>query len=309
MTFSDTLDAPAPAVQTGTDHPILTERPDSEAGLHAAIRRYFHAHPDALRLWVPLDLVTALGVGADAGLIHGEAAHPDNGSPHAWVDRRGFHQWSGSALTAARPIFPEILTPAGHPLRPRQPVGRVYERFDPQVQAVMSLRVIDRHADLELFHDWMNQGRVAFFWELAKPKEELFDYLTKLEDDPHAYGLIGEIDGVPSAYFEAYWAMEDRLGPHYDADPYDHGWHALIGNAAHLGRVRTLAWFRTITHYLFLEDPRTRRVVGEPRASHVKMLRYAADCAFDKVKEFDFPHKRAALMVCERRRFFTEVGL
>jgi RimJ/RimL family protein N-acetyltransferase len=173
----------------------------------------------------------------------------------------------------------------------------------------MSLRVIDRHADLDLFHDWMNQGRVAFFWELAKPKDELFDYLTKLEDDPHAYGLIGEIDGVPSAYFEAYWAMEDRLGPHYDADPYDHGWHALIGNAAHLGRVRTLAWFRTITHYLFLEDPRTRRVVGEPRASHVKMLRYAADCAFDKVKEFDFPHKRAALMVCERRRFFTEVGL
>ena len=115
MTFSDTLDAPAPAVQTGTDHPILTERPDSEAGLHAAIRRYFHGHPDALRLWVPLDLVTALGLGAEAGLIQGVAAHPDSGSPYGWVDRRGFHQWSGSALTAARPIFPEILTLAVAP--------------------------------------------------------------------------------------------------------------------------------------------------------------------------------------------------
>jgi acetyl CoA:N6-hydroxylysine acetyl transferase len=39
------------------------------------------------------------------------------------------------------------------------------------------------------------------------------------------------------------------------------------------------------------------------------MLSYCADVAYDKVKEFDFPHKRAALVCCERDRFFKEVPL
>lgn len=295
---------PASAAAT----PLASDATNLSA-LVAAVTADFLRQPETTRLWLDSSHCDRAAELIGLGLVHGLAPHPDSGDMLPWIDRRGFHEWPGSALTQPRGPFPYLPTEAGHPLRPRQPVGDVYRRYDPAAQGLFSLRVIDKTADLDLFHFWMNQGRVAFFWELAKPKDELAEYLAKLEADPHAYGLIGCIDGEPSAYFEAYWGMEDRLGPHYDAHPYDHGWHALIGNTAHLGRVRTLAWFRTITHYLFLEDPRTERVVGEPRASHVKMLRYAADCAFDKVKEFDFPHKRAALMVCQRRRFFAEVAL
>lgn len=50
----------------------------------------------------------------------------------------------------------------------------------------------------------------------------------------------------------------------------------------------------------------TEKLMGEPRADNVKLLRYADQMSYEKVKEFDFPHKRAALMRCPRARFFAE---
>ena len=173
----------------------------------------------------------------------------------------------------------------------------------------VSFEAIAIGRDLDLFHAWMNDGRVAFFWELAKPREDLRAYLERLQADPHAFGLIGSFDGEKAGYFEVYWGAEDRLGAHYDAHPYDRGWHGLIGNARFLGRARTAAWLRALTHLLFLDDVRTEKVVGEPNAAHRKLLRYADELAYRKIKEFDFPHKRAALMHCDRTAFFARVRL
>ncbi|WP_218940309.1 GNAT family N-acetyltransferase [Denitrobaculum tricleocarpae] len=196
-----------------------------------------------------------------------------------------------------------------HPQRPPEPRGLVYERYDPVIDMTISFRAIDPARDLETFYSWMNDGRVAFFWELAQSEEELAAYLETLRKDPHAFGLIGSFDGDPFGYFEVYWAKEDRLGSYYDADDYDRGWHGLVGNRRHLGHAKTLAWLRALTHYLFIDDLRSRKVVGEPRASHTKLLRYADDVAYYKVKEFDFPHKRSALMQCDRETFFETVRL
>ncbi len=215
---------------------------------------------------------------------------------------------------ASHTIYPELATAVGPqdrlpPLRPPRPSGAMYERWQPELGLSLSLRPIDRRRDLDLFHRWMNDGRVAFFWELAQSREELDKYLADQESDPHIFGVIASFDDEPVGYFEFYWAKEDRLGPYYEPLDYDRGWHGLIGNARHLGRAKTLAMFRSVTHYLFLDEPRTLRIVGEPRAAHQKMLSYCADVAYDKVKEFDFPHKRAALVCCERERFFREVPL
>lgn len=196
-----------------------------------------------------------------------------------------------------------------HPLRPPEPRGPVYERYDPVIDMTIAFRTIDPDQDLETFYSWMNDGRVAFFWELAQSEEELANYLATLRKDPHAFGLIGTFNGDPFGYFEVYWAKEDRLGSYYDADDYDRGWHGLVGNRRHLGHAKTLAWLRALTHYLFIDDLRSRKVVGEPRASHKKLLRYADDVAYYKVKEFDFPHKRSALMHCDRESFFETVRL
>ncbi|GGC88916.1 hypothetical protein GCM10010994_53530 [Chelatococcus reniformis] len=273
----------------------------------AAFQRVTHAERLLLPGWT--------GRPALAGLSAETWIEPGTERPHAVVLRHEFYQlpllWRHQAAHAAYPLVRSRIGPEGRlpPLRPAQPSGLMYQRWVPHLDGTLSLRAIDRRRDLKLFHGWMNQPRVAFFWELAQSEAELDRYLADQEADPHLFGVIGSFNDEPVGYFEFYWALEDRLGPHYDAEDFDRGWHGLIGNARHLGRPKTLAWFRSLTHYLFLDEPRTRRIVGEPRASHHKMLSYCADVAYDKVKEFDFPHKRAALVCCERERFFREVVL
>lgn len=231
----------------------------------------------------------------------------------ALVERAAFHQlpllWRRAS--ASYPLLRSGLGPADGrpPLRPPQPTGLIYRRWLPHLGTTLSLRAIDRRRDLARFHAWMNQPRVAFYWDLAQDEAALDRYLAEQEADPHLYGVIGSFDDEPVSYFEFYWAMEDRLGPHYDAEEFDRGWHGLVGNPRHLGRPKTQAWFTAVTHCLFLDEPRTRRIMGEPRASHTKMLSYCATTAYTKLKEFDFPHKRAALVCCERERFFREVAL
>ena len=196
-----------------------------------------------------------------------------------------------------------------HPLRPPHPAGLCYERYDPVADVTVSFRTVDVERDLDRFHRWMNDQRVAYFWELDQPKEELKAYLEAFRTRPHSYPLIGCFDGEEAGYFETYWVREDRLGPFYDSQPYDRGWHGLIGERKHLGKAKTGAWLRGLAHYLFLDCPMTENIMGEPRVDNAKLLAYADSLAYEKVKEFDFPHKRSALMRCPRSRFFSEVRL
>lgn len=282
---------------------ILAGLVDAALRLHPAFDRAFL--PSAKTLWP----VSALATEAPAG--EGPAGEAEHAIIHRSVLRQLPLLWRHQASHATYPELPTALGPQDRlpPLRPPRPCGPMYQRWIAEIGMTLSFRPIDRRRDLDLFHGWMNDGRVAFFWELAQSREELDKYLADQESDPHIFGVIGSFDDEPVGYFEFYWAKEDRLGPYYEPHDYDRGWHGLIGNARHLGRPKTLAFFRSVTHYLFLDEPRTLRVVGEPRASHQKMLSYCAHAAYDKVKEFDFPHKHAALVCCERERFFREVPL
>ncbi|AWN40304.1 GNAT family N-acetyltransferase [Methylobacterium durans] len=275
------------------------------------IEAAFQRCPDARRLRVA-------GLGGAPALVALAAdgrASPGSAAPDALVERSGFYQlpllWLRPETRAAHPQIRSAFGPEDRlpPLRPPQPNGVMYRRWLPHLGTTLSFRAIDRRVDLVLFHQWMNQPRVSYYWELARSETELDRYLADQEADPHLFGVIGSFNDVPVGYFEFYWAKEDRLGPYYDAEDHDRGWHGLIGNPDHLGRPKTLAWFKAVTHYLFLDEPRTRRIMGEPRASHRKMLSYCADAAYETIKEFDFPHKRAALVCCERERFFREVPL
>jgi acetyl CoA:N6-hydroxylysine acetyl transferase len=80
----------------------------------------------------------------------------------------------------------------------------------------------------------------------------------------------------------------------------------LVGESAFRGKQFATAWLTSISHYLFLDDPRTQRVVGEPRADHAQQIRNLDRSGFAKIKEFDFPHKRALLISMLRERYFGE---
>lgn len=277
---------------------ILAGLVDAALRLHPSVDRAFL--PAAKTLWPVSTLATETAAG-----------EPERAIIHRSVLRQLPLLWRSQASHVTYPALTTTIGPQDRlpPLRQPRPCGPMYERWIPEIGLTVSLRPIDRRTDLDLFHRWMNDGRVAFFWELAQSHEELDKYLAEQESDPHIFGVIASFDGEPTGYFEFYWAKEDRLGPYYEPLDWDRGWHGLIGNTRHLGRPKTLALFRSVTHYLFLDEPRTQRIVGEPRAAHQKMLSYCADAAYDKVKEFDFPHKRAALVCCERERFFREVPL
>jgi acetyl CoA:N6-hydroxylysine acetyl transferase len=225
------------------------------------------------------------------------------------VDPRAFWQWPAPWI--AKPAYPHPQVHVFdngryHPGRPRKPRGIVYERYIPWLDQCLSFRVADPAVDIEHFHRWMNDEQVNVVWEDGGDRQKHAAILEDRLQDPHMLALVGCFDGVPFGYFEVYWAKENRLGPYYDAQDYDRGWHVAIGEPAYRGKQWITAWLPSLMHFIFLDDPRTQRIVGEPRASHEQQIRNLDRSGFAKVKHFDFPHKRAMLVMLTRERFFGD---
>ncbi|KAK9379873.1 GNAT domain-containing protein [Kockiozyma suomiensis] len=199
-----------------------------------------------------------------------------------------------------------------HPVRPvHLPVNR-YARYIPSLGKMLELHALQKHdeADVDAFSQWMNNDRVAKFWGMKGDKEVVHrPYIEKMDKDRHITQIIGTLDGERFLYTEIYYVLEDHLAPYADGDvgAYDMGFHLLVGNENLRGPHIVRAWLTSIVHMLFLQDPRTRYVFLEPRADNVKLIGYLLQHGFTKLKEFNFPHKKAALMRIERTTFF-EIG-
>jgi acetyl CoA:N6-hydroxylysine acetyl transferase len=192
-----------------------------------------------------------------------------------------------------------------HPVRAPHHQGVFYRRYLPHLEKTVTFRLTNIEKDLDIFHEWHNSPRVSFFWELNQSKEELKDYMEKGLKKPHQIPMLVEMDGEALGYYEMYWVPEDRLGPYYDHDAFDRGFHFLIGNKKFLGYNITDSVIKSGLHLLFLDEARTRRIMAEPRHDNQKVLKYAeASIGWKKLKEFDFPHKRAALLENSREIFF-----
>jgi N2-citryl-N6-acetyl-N6-hydroxylysine synthase len=196
-----------------------------------------------------------------------------------------------------------------HPERPDPKARVLYRRHAAAIGRTYSLTRFDLDEHFDLFCTWMNDPEVAHFWELAFERPRLAEYLLERIEDPHTTPVIGWFDDVPFAYFELYWAKEDRLGPHYDANDYDRGFHMAVGDPRFRYRGFGRHWFLGMAHFLFLDDPRTMQLVGEPRVDQARVTGWARSTPWQIVKEFDFPHKRAALMTLDRDRYFGSFAL
>ncbi|MDY6919332.1 MAG: GNAT family N-acetyltransferase [Pseudomonadota bacterium] len=270
----------------------------------------------ALALLLALDVVFSLrpsgsAISADADL---SALLPDTLVAAGVIERQAFYQWPALWLSkgVAYPSPASWQTTDGtcHPRRPAQPWGEFYRRFVPSLGRTLSFRALDPEQDLDLFYRWMNEPRIAAAWELDHPKAQLHQYLLERVGASHIHAALGLYDDEPFGYFELYWTAEDRLGPYYDAGDFDRGLHILVGNPAYLGTRWFNGWLTGLTHYLLLDDPRTQRVMGEPRADNQNLLKHLQTVpAWHKLREFDFPHKRAALLECTRQRFFSQIQM
>lgn len=193
-----------------------------------------------------------------------------------------------------------------HPVRPARPRGLLYERSIPWLNQTFSIRAVDIERDLPLINRWMNNPRVEFFWQEGGDIDHHRVYLNTLLDDPRVLPAIGCFDNQPFAYFEIYWAKEDRIAPFFDVEDFDRGWHLLVGEDDFRGKRWFTAWFPSLQHYLFIDDCRTRRIVAEPRTDNHRLIENSLRCGFSHIKDFSFPHKRAALITLLRERFFAE---
>lgn len=137
-----------------------------------------------------------------------------------------------------------------------------------------SLGTMNLHPrDPDLLHTWMNQPRVSAFWGLEGPSEIQESFLAKGLSDRHSFPVIGCWDGKPFGYFEIYWVKEDPLGRHLaskDVNDWDRGFHALVGEQEFRGQHRVKVWLSALVHYCWLADPRTEKVLVEPRVDNEK---------------------------------------
>lgn len=103
---------------------------------------------------------------------------PDNSALH----RADFYQciapWYRGANAGNFPLsWVETEQGLRHPLRPEVPAGEVYRRHMVDLGMDFSLRRLDAELDLECFTDWMNQPRVAEFWEAQGDREKQRNYI------------------------------------------------------------------------------------------------------------------------------------
>ncbi len=271
--------------------------------LLAAIEIAFVHHPSLSRL----DLLAPVDQADD--LLRRGIALQDTAGCLA-VDIEMFWQLPGMWLvppeTYAFPITYRFSDGRRHPLRPPKPAGTVYRRHIPWLDRTLSFRTVDAENDLARFNRWMNDPVVAASWREEGGLSKHRAYLESIAADPHTIGLVACLDEDAFGYFEVYWAKEDRIAPFYDADDFDRGWHVLIGEPRFRGKPFVTAWLPSISHYLFLDDCRTRRIVIEPRTDNHKMIRNLIRCGYANLKEFEFPHKRAVLAMLLRERFFAD---
>ncbi|EGE09382.1 siderophore biosynthesis acetylase AceI [Trichophyton equinum CBS 127.97] len=206
--------------------------------------------------------------------------------------------------------FPTSRIHTTHPIRPAKPTpgSTIYSRYIPHLKETFSMVALDwtNEEHVNLFHVWQNDPRVAAGWNETGTLEQHRAYLKNIHEDSHQFPVLGKFDDTFFAYYEIYWAKEDAIGPYYGAGDFDRGRHFLVGDARFRGPHRVKAWHTCLTHYMFLDDPRTNLAVGEPRATGVKVLAYDQANGYHINKLIDLPHKRAALIMCPREKFFQD---
>jgi len=133
-------------------------------------------------------------------------------------------------------------------------------------------------------------------------------YVQRAGADAHVLPLMMSWDGELMGYLELTWIRENHVAPYIPEGPldYDRGMHVLVGERKFRGIEFSRCWLRSVTHYMFLADPRTLRAIGEPKLSNLAIIKTSLDAGMHIQTSFYFPYKKSAMTMNLRERFFKE---
>lgn len=156
---------------------------------------------------------------------------------------------------------------------------------------VLTVRDLDPSADLDLLDGWLHEERARFWGMVEKPREEIEEIYTWLQEQPHLAAYIVEVGGEPVALFQTWDPEVDELGEFYDRRPGDIGAHLFLADTpARRGRTETVLDF-------FIEQviskSSARRIVVEPDATNEASLARLDDYGFKRGPVVRLPHKVA----------------
>ncbi|TQL67850.1 RimJ/RimL family protein N-acetyltransferase [Nocardioides albertanoniae] len=155
----------------------------------------------------------------------------------------------------------------------------------------LTIRDLDPSADLDLLCGWLQTDRARFWGMAEKPREEIEEIYTWLQEQPHLAAYIVELDGDPVALFQTWDPEVDELGTFYDRRPGDLGMHLFLADSpAREGRTEAVIGF-------FVESviaaAGVTRVVVEPDAANEASLARLDAYGFQRGPVVELPHKVA----------------
>ncbi|THG98059.1 hypothetical protein EW145_g7490 [Phellinidium pouzarii] len=133
-------------------------------------------------------------------------------------------------------------------------------------------------------------------------------YVAGIERDPHMLPLIMSWDDERMGYAEIVWIKENHVAAYVPGGAQDHdrGLHVLVGEEKFRGQIFSQSWFRSVTHFMFLADPRTARIIGEPKRNNPAIIKTSVDAGMHIKTAFYFPYKYSVMTCNLRERFFKE---
>ncbi|MEE6131479.1 GNAT family N-acetyltransferase [Priestia sp. GS2] len=174
--------------------------------------------------------------------------------------------------------------------------------WDAKIKKEITFRYVTFEKDFDRLHGWMNQEHVIPFWNLDKPRAEYASHLKHFLAKKHQQLLIGEIDGQPMSYWEAYMVSEDLIRHYYDYEKGDQGIHLLIGEKDYLGKGFIYPLMLRLMKRMF-EVSETKRIMAEPDIRNEKMIHVFEKCGFQQLKTVELPDKTAMLLYCQQDVF------
>ena len=165
----------------------------------------------------------------------------------------------------------------------------------------LTTAVLDLDADLPTLHAWCT-ARGTGFWGLADlGADELRATYAGVAALDHHHALLVRVDGTPVALVQAYEPAHDPVGEVYDVRRGDLGMHVLVGaRPARSGAGYARRLVGAVVQVL-ADGTGATRVVGEPDAANVAMLRLAERLGAVLGPEVDLPTKRARLTFLDLR--------